>query len=112
MINPDVFVGSVAIGLGLLVCSAAVFNWEWYYRLHKARWIESICGRGGARVFFVILGIGLIVLGVSIATGILSDGTLSQSEDRNGLAPVFFPKTICGLPNDKGESWQVLSCHA
>lgn len=72
MINPDLFVGAVAIAIGLFVMSAALFNWEWYYQLHKARWIESICGRSGARVFFGVLGLALIVLGAAIAMGTLS----------------------------------------
>lgn len=72
MINPDLFVGTVAIALGLFVSLSAVFNWDWYYQLHKARWIESICGRSGARVFFGVLGLVLIVLGAAIASGMLS----------------------------------------
>lgn len=87
MISPDVFVGCVAVGVGLFVTSAAVFNWEWYYQLQKARWIESLCGRGGARVFFGLLGAGLIVLGLTIATGMLSGKTRSENSQLERLAP-------------------------
>lgn len=92
MINPDLFVGAVAIAIGLFVMSAALFNWEWYYQLHKARWIESICGRGGARVFFGVLGLALIVLGAAIATGMLSGKSeRSKSSQAGRSSPVELP---------------------
>ena len=69
MIDADIFVGVVTIGLGIFLASVAIFNWEWYYQLRKARWVESLCGRAGARVFHVLLGLALIVLGAAIATG-------------------------------------------
>jgi len=73
MLDADMFVGSVAIVFGALVASAAIFNWEWYYQLKKVRWIESLSGRTLARVFFMLLGFGLIVLGGVIAIGLLSN---------------------------------------
>jgi hypothetical protein len=65
----DVFVGVVAIGIGLFALLAAIFNWDWSYRLWKARWVEARFGRRGARVFYVILGLAMIALGVAIAVG-------------------------------------------
>lgn len=92
MISADLFVGAVAIAIGLFVSSAALFNWDWYYQLHKARWIESIWGRSGARVFFGILGLGLIVLGAAIATGMLSGEPERGKNSRLGAsAPIGLP---------------------
>lgn len=88
MLSPDIFVGAVTIGLGLFVCSAAFFNWDWYYELQKARWIQSICGRTGARVFFGIFGIGLIVLGAIIASGTFSRDSGGDG-DRSKLSSPF-----------------------
>jgi hypothetical protein len=88
VISPDVFVGGVTSALGLFCCSAAIFNWDWYYELQKARWIQSLCGRTGARVFFGILGLGLIVLGSAIATGTFS-GDSSSNGDRSESGSPF-----------------------
>ena len=65
----DAFVGMVAIGLGILGLAAAVGNWEGFYQLNKARWIETVAGRTTARCTYCLLGIGLIVLGLAIARG-------------------------------------------
>ncbi len=66
----DFFVGTVAIAVGLFAWLSAVFNWNWSYRLWKARWVESRFGRRGARIFYVILGAVMIALGVAIACGL------------------------------------------
>lgn len=97
MINPDIFVGSVTIGLGLFVISAAIFNWDWYYQLQKARWIQSLCGRNGARVFFGILGLGLIVLGAAIANGTFSrnSGDSSSRPEPEDVRVVQLRCEIC-----------------
>jgi small neutral amino acid transporter SnatA (MarC family) len=65
----DVFVGAVAVGIGLFALLSAAFNWDWSYQFWTARWVESRFGRRGARVFYVILGLVMIALGVAIATG-------------------------------------------
>ncbi len=65
----DVFVGAVAVGIGLLAILSAAFNWDWPYQFWTARWVDSRFGRRGARIFYVILGIVMIALGVAIATG-------------------------------------------
>ena len=69
MLQPDHFVGTVAIACGLFVMLAAALNWDWCYRLRIARWIEKRFGRGCARGFYATLGILLIALGIAIALG-------------------------------------------
>ncbi|NEQ36439.1 MAG: hypothetical protein F6K40_09190 [Okeania sp. SIO3I5] len=47
--------------IGIYLICAAIFNWEWFYGMRKARFIVSLFGRKGARLFYLILGlIGLI----------------------------------------------------
>lgn len=65
----DLFVGGVACVLGLGAVAAAVFNWDWFYRLKKAQWLEARCGRAGARWTFASIGLLLILLGVTVAYG-------------------------------------------
>ena len=69
MVDRDMLVGFLTIVLGSVVVLAAIFNWQWYYDLRKARWVESMCGRQGARIVFAVLGVALIVLGGAIAVG-------------------------------------------
>jgi len=70
MTTEQVFVGSVAILLGLFAVVAAIHNHDWYFRLRKARWIEERWGRTPVRIIYGLLGITLIALGIGIAVGI------------------------------------------
>ena len=70
----DVFVGAVSCVLGGGAVAIAVFNWEWFYQLKKSQWLESRCGRIGARMTFASLGVFLIVLGITVASGIRWSG--------------------------------------
>jgi hypothetical protein len=65
----DWLVGLVAAILGTAIFLAGALNWEQSYRFRPARWIESTYGRGAARTFYVLLGLGLIGLGVAISQG-------------------------------------------
>jgi Immunity protein 17 len=49
---------------GLFSLASSYFNWDWYYNNHRARLIVAIFGRTGARIFYAILGLGLLVFGV------------------------------------------------
>jgi len=52
------------IGIGGLALSAAVFNFEWFFSTRQANTFINWLGRLGARLFYAILGLGLIVCGV------------------------------------------------
>ena len=63
--------GLVFAAIGLFAICAAGLDWEWFMNHRKARFLVGVLGRAGARVFYAILGIGLVVLGVLVAAGIL-----------------------------------------
>jgi small neutral amino acid transporter SnatA (MarC family) len=65
----ELFVGSVSVALGLFFFFVAVLNWDWYFSLRSARIIQRCFGRIGARIFYLLLGIGLVGLGIAIALG-------------------------------------------
>ncbi len=65
----EVFVGIVAVALGSVVVAAAVSNWEWYFSLRSAQFLQRRLGRTGTRAFYALLGTGLIALGIAIAQG-------------------------------------------
>ncbi len=50
-----------AAGLFSVVCAA--FDFEWFMNHRKARFFVKILGRGGARIFYGVLGLALVVLG-------------------------------------------------
>lgn len=65
----DLLVGTVAGVIGAITLLAGACNWESAYRYRPARWIEASCGRVPARVFYVLLGLALIGLGIAISQG-------------------------------------------
>jgi hypothetical protein len=56
----------VAFISGVLVIAAAIQNWDWFFKNWRAEVFVSLFGHDGARVFYVILGIGLILAGFSL----------------------------------------------
>ena len=55
--------GSIAIVFGLFTICAAALDWEWFMNHRKARFLIGFIGRPGARVFYTLLGLVLIVGG-------------------------------------------------
>ncbi len=53
-------------GMGLFSIVASIFNWDWYFENRKARMFVSLFGRTGARVFYIILGVFIIILSFNI----------------------------------------------
>lgn len=65
-------IGYLLIALaGLLSIAGGVNDWEWFIMNRRARLFVTLLGRFGARVFYVILGIGLFLLGCLLAFGII-----------------------------------------
>jgi hypothetical protein len=56
------------LGAGFFSIAGAVFNWDWFMENSRARFFVQIFGRDGARVFYVILGLFLIVMGIFVAS--------------------------------------------
>lgn len=67
--HEDWFVGSVAIGLGLVLLIGSLLNAPWFYALRSSRWLEALFARTGARIVHAALGCGLIALGCAIVQG-------------------------------------------
>ena len=65
--------GLLLVACGLFSAAGAVMDWDWFMNHRKARFMTSIFGRNGARAFYVILGLVLVVLGTLITAGILQD---------------------------------------
>jgi hypothetical protein len=48
---------------GLFSIVSAAADWDWFMDSGKARIFVSLFGRGGARIFYILLGIVIIFLG-------------------------------------------------
>ena len=56
----EYFILSLFIALGLFSIVAAICNFDWYFKTSGAMTFVNWFGRGGARIFYALLGIGLI----------------------------------------------------
>jgi len=67
--------GIFLIFAGLFSTLAAVLDWNWFMMHRKARLFVALFGRTGARVFYVLLGLGLAAVGVAGLLGMLPGGS-------------------------------------
>lgn len=63
--------GLLMIGAGGFTIAGAACNWDWFMNARKARLMVRVLTRDGARVFYSLLGLFLVVLGVLTAMGII-----------------------------------------
>ncbi len=61
----EYFILGIFVFLGSLSMIAALFNFEWYFRTSNARIFVNLLGRSGARIFYGLLGLALIVCGIA-----------------------------------------------
>jgi hypothetical protein len=66
-------IGLIFVAIGVFALCGAGFDWEWFMNHRKARFFTSIFGRTGARIFYGLLGVGFVVLGVLFAIGVIHD---------------------------------------
>jgi hypothetical protein len=77
----DAYLPYIFIAAGLFSMAGGIFGWEWFLNSRKARLWVKLFGQGGARVFYVLLGLGIAGLGVGLATGMLEDGNGGQDPE-------------------------------
>jgi hypothetical protein len=90
MLPHQYLVGGVALGLGILTLAGAITNHASMFRLAKARMLEDLLGRRGARFVCGLLGCGLIVVGGLILAGVLprkTSRTLPQQDVADHAQP-------------------------
>jgi hypothetical protein len=61
---------------GLFAMAGGVFDWGWFMNNRKAQTFVNVnlLGRGGARVFYVILGLAIAIPGLLITFGVVASG--------------------------------------
>jgi len=60
----DLLISLFFIVAGVFTTSGGILNWNWFMLSRRARLIVRIFGRGGARVFYVVLGVAILGLGL------------------------------------------------
>lgn len=63
--------GLVFIAIGLFAICGAGFNWDWFMTHRKARIFVALFTRTGARIFYALLGGGLVTLGILAMLGVI-----------------------------------------
>ncbi len=65
--------GAVILVLaGLLTLAASILNWEWFFKYTNARRFVSWFGKDGARIAYGTIGLVLVMVGILIATGVIT----------------------------------------
>ena len=64
--------GLIIVAIGAFSITGAVCNWDWFMNARKARFMVRILTRNGARIFYGLLGVALVVLGVLMTTGVIA----------------------------------------
>ena len=66
-------VGLLLVAVGAFSIFGGVFDWDFFMEHRKARLFVSMFGRTGARFFYGLLGLVIVVLGALITVGIVED---------------------------------------
>jgi predicted transporter len=56
--------GSFLVFVGLFSVAGGILNWDWFFADRKAKPIVRSFGRTGARIFYVIIGLAVMTLGI------------------------------------------------
>jgi hypothetical protein len=65
--------GIAFVLIGLFSLAAGIFNWDWFMNSRRARFFIKLFKRTGTRIFYGLLGIAALVLGVLFMTGIAAE---------------------------------------
>ena len=68
-------VGLIFVAAGLFSICGAAFDWDFFINSRKARFFVTMFGRTGARIFYVIFGLAIVVVGTLITLGIIKDAS-------------------------------------
>lgn len=65
--------GFAVAAVGVFAICGGVFDWDFFMNHRKARFFIRLLGRTGARIFYGLLGSGLVVTGTLMVMGIIGD---------------------------------------
>jgi len=53
----------VLLAGGIFCIAGALFNWDWFMENKRSRYGIRLFSRNGARIFYCVIGLAIIVLG-------------------------------------------------
>ena len=65
----SLWINIILILIGLFVLAGSIFNWEWFMTSPRAGFMMRLMGRTGARIFYAVIGLLMVGLGVAGAFG-------------------------------------------
>ena len=65
--------GWILAAMGSFAVVGATLDLDFFFEHRKARFFVNLFGRTGTRVFYFILGIAIVVLGVLLGLGIIEN---------------------------------------
>jgi hypothetical protein len=63
--------GLLILFLGLLFMVGTVLNWGWFMNSRRSRLLSRFITETGTRMFYILLGIALIVWGIMWLVGVI-----------------------------------------
>lgn len=64
-------IGLIFVAAGIFCILGAVLNWDWFINSRKARLIVKLLSRNGARIFYGLLGAGIVTYGILVIANIV-----------------------------------------
>lgn len=64
----NIMAGTTLIFVGLFSLISSLKNWDFFMNNHKAQFWIKLFGRKGARIFYSVIGLILIIIGISLIT--------------------------------------------
>lgn len=68
---PDWVFALLGIAFGAFAIAGGLSNWGWWWNNRRARFLSSIISQTGARVFYVAIGVLLLLFGILLGLGII-----------------------------------------
>ncbi|MCC7012787.1 MAG: immunity 17 family protein [Planctomycetes bacterium] len=62
----EIWLALIVIAVGAFSLLCAIKDWDWFILSAKAKLVVLLLGRKGARIFYAVLGIVLIAMGVIV----------------------------------------------
>lgn len=61
--------GLIFVAVGAFSAAGGICDWDWFMNNRKAQAFVKLLSRKGARIFYVLLGLALVALGILVMMG-------------------------------------------
>lgn len=66
-------IGLLIVAGGMFSIAGAAFDWDWFMNSRKAAFLVAILSRTGARIFYLLLGLVLVTMGILLTANIIQN---------------------------------------